>query len=154
MKQADEIIDLLNEKLGHNALDWKGDHASIRFENGVVVDFLKLDAQTIELVSLIDQFRGQLNAKMYQTLLVSNYQGAMSEQFRIAVTPTDETIAICGRVDVTRHDETSFETLITEFVQIAAFWNSAEAMTYILSGPVDEQAFQPVEDQDLIVTRL
>ncbi len=154
MQQADEIIDLLNEKLGQDTLEWKGDHTSIRFENGTVVDLLKLDAQTVELVSLIDQFKGELNAQMYQTLLVANYQGAMSGPFRVAITPTDETLAVCGRVDVTACDEAGFENLMSKFVQVATFWNSAEAMTFMLTGIPQEHRFPPGETKDLIVTKI
>ncbi len=154
MQQADEIIDLLNEKLGQNALEWKGDHTCIRFENGIVVDLLKLDAQTVELVSLIDQFKGQLTAQMYQTLLVANYQGAMSGPFRISVTPTDETLAICGRLDVTKLDGDGFEKLISDFVEIASFWNSSEAMTFMLSGTYQDASLAAANQQDMIVTKI
>lgn len=148
MQKADDILDFLNAKLGEESLTWKGEHTSIKFEDGIVVDMVKIDMQTIELIHIIEKYTGISDAAVCANLLVGNYQGGMTGQSRLSLTPDFKTLSLCCRIDVRGTDTVLFEETLTEFLKYAHFWASDEAAGYLKGDtPEDTQATQSTPDE-------
>lgn len=148
MQKADDILDFLNTKLGEESLVWKGEHTSIKFEDGTVVDIIKIDMQTIELVHIIEKYTGISDAAVCANLLVANYQGSMTGLSRLSLTPDFKTLSLCCRIDVRGIDTVLFEETLTAFLKYANFWASDEAAGYLKGDmPEDSQAAQSTPDE-------
>ena len=154
MQKADEVLDFLNAQLGDDSLVWKGDHASIKFEDGVVVDLVKIDMETIELVHIIEKYTQVADAAVCSNLLVANYQGGMTGQSRLALTPDFKTLSLCCRLDVRGVDTVLFEEMLTEFLKYAHFWASDEAAAYLNGDDADDMQVAPQHDQEAFFTRV
>lgn len=131
MHKADEILDFLNKKLGDESLAWRGEHASIRFEDGIVIDFIKIDTQTVELVHILEDYVGVDDPEFYKALLIANYQGGMTGKSRLSLTPDFNTLSLCCRIDVRGIDDALFEDTLTEFLKYIHFWKSKEAADFL-----------------------
>lgn len=154
MQKADEILDFLNKKLGKESLAWRGEHASIKFEDGVIVDFIKIDLQTVEMVHILEDYSGVDEPEFYKALLIANYQGGMTGKSRLALTPDFKTLSLCCRIDVRGVDDALFEETLTEFLKYIHFWNSQEAADYLLVDEANTGSAAIKYDPDEFMTRV
>ncbi len=154
MQKADEILDFLNTKLGDESLAWKGEHASIKFDDGMVIDLIKIDIQTIELVHIVEKYSGLNDATTLSNLLVANYQGGMTGQSRLSLTPDFKTLSLCCRIDVRCIDTVLFEELMTEFLKYLHFWNSDEGADYLKGDAANEANAPTHHDSDAFFARV
>ncbi len=154
MQQADEILDFLNQKLGKDTLSWRGEHASIKFEDGVIVDFIKIDLQTVELVHILDDYTNVDDPEIHKALLIANYQGGMTGKSRVSLTPDFKTLALCCRVDVRGIDDELFEDTLTEFLKHIHFWKSQEAADYLSADTTNIEDDTMKYSSDEFVTRV
>ncbi|WP_341367310.1 type III secretion system chaperone [Yoonia sp. BS5-3] len=154
MQQADEILDFLNTKLGAESLVWQGDHASIKFEDETIIDFVKIDMHTIELVHVIEKFTGVADATICTNLLIGNYQGGMTGAARLSLTPDFKTLALCSRIDVRAIDTVLFEELMTDFLKYVQFWNSDEAASYLQGDEEVMNTAAAPQDTEAFMTRV
>ena len=154
MQKADEILDFLNQKLGKESLAWRGEHASIKFEDGIIVDLIKIDLQTVELVHILEDYAGVDEPEFYKALLIANYQRGMTGKSRLSLTPDFKTLSICCRIDVRGVDDALFEDTLTEFLKYIHFWKSQEAADYLLTDDANgaDKAIQ--YDPDEYMTRV
>lgn len=154
MQKADDILDFLNAKLGDESLIWKGEHASIKFEDGVVVDLIKVDMQTIELVHIFDKYTGVTDATFCSSLLVANYQGGMTGLSRLSLTPDFKTLSLCCRIDVRGTDTVLFEETLTDFLKYVHFWKSDQAAGYLNGNEPKGIPTATQDDPDAFFTRV
>jgi len=154
MYQVDEILNLLNEKLGSDQLSWKGDHSSIKFEDGSVVDFIKIDTQTIELVNVIEKYTKVADATLCANILMANYQGGMTGQSRLSLTPDQRTLALCCRIDVRWVDAALFEEILTDFLKYIQFWNSDEAAEFLSGDEASDNSMSSQSDHEAFFTKV
>ncbi|MEM8798131.1 MAG: type III secretion system chaperone [Pseudomonadota bacterium] len=153
MQQADEILEVLNEKLGGTALSWKGDHASLKIEGQYVVDLIKIDAQTVELVSLIRTFESALNPALVTKLLAANYQGTMTGAARIALTPDEKLLALTRRIDVRGIDTALLEEILGDFINYVKFWSSDDVKAFF-KEELESDKGAGLENPDFIVSKV
>lgn len=154
MQKADDILDFLNAKLGDESLAWKGEHASIKFEDGIVVDLIKIDMQTIELVHIIEKYTSVADATLCGNLLIANYQGGMTGQSRLSLTPDFRTLSLCCRIDVRGTDTVLFEETLTEFLKYIQFWQSDEAADFLNGAEIQEETTPTQQDAEAFFTRV
>ncbi|MEM6311003.1 MAG: type III secretion system chaperone [Pseudomonadota bacterium] len=154
MQKADDILDFLNTKLGDESLVWKGEHASIKFEDGIVVDLIKVDMQTIELVHIFDKYTGVADATFCSNVLMANYQGGMTGQSRLSLTPDFKTLSLCCRIDVRATDTVLFEETMTEFLKYIHFWQSEEAAGYLSGTELGDEPAPTQQDAEAFFTRV
>ena len=135
MNHVNEAIAYLRKSTGNDKLQLNGDHVSLDFNGRCILDITKLDDSNIELISILQSTPMGMGDIAYSQLLVANYVGSGTGAARLSLTPEDHELALCQRVDVTKMDESAFESTVIEFVKFASFWNTEDAMKLLSTEP-------------------